>query len=62
LIVLGFLINSGLIAAVLLTLPKGKLVAKLIRWLVHLGEKVRLIKDGAEAQRGFLNMIDAWVV
>lgn len=57
---LGFAVNSGLIVAVLLTLPKSKWVDGLIRWLVRLGEKIRLIKDGDEAQAGFLNMLEEY--
>ncbi|WP_289466243.1 hypothetical protein, partial [Klebsiella pneumoniae] len=58
LVVLGFLINSGLIVAVLLTLPKSKAVDRLARWLVRLGEKIRLVKNGDKALAGFLRTLE----
>lgn len=46
LVAAGFLINSGLIAAVLLTIPKTRVVDRLIRFLIRLGERIRIVKDG----------------
>lgn len=54
---LGFVINSGLIAAVLLTIPKSRAVDRMIRWLVRMGERFRLVKDGNRALEDFLSML-----
>ena len=53
LVAVGYVINAALIVCVILTLPKSKIVDRLIRAVIRLGEKLRLIKDGDKAFAGF---------
>lgn len=49
----GFLINSGLIVAVILTIPKSQAVDRLIWWVIRLGVRLRIVKDGNAAFKSF---------
>ena len=54
---LGYAVNSALIAAVLLTIPKTKIVDQLARWVIRLGERLRLVKKGEQAYQSFQNVL-----
>jgi len=57
LVALGYVINTALIAAVLLTIPKLKIVDRMIRLMIRLGKKLRIVKDESAAFEGFQNML-----
>lgn len=57
LVALGYVVNSALIAAVLLTIPKTKVLDRMIQGIIRLGGKLRLIKNGEAAFSGFQSML-----
>ena len=57
LIALGFVVNAALIAAVLLTIPRTKILERMIRWLIRVGERLHIVKDGKSALESFQNML-----
>lgn len=57
LILLGYAVNSALITAILLTLPKSRIMDRLIRLLVRLGRKLRIVKNGESVQTAFENAV-----
>ena len=57
LVALGFVVNAALIAAVLLTIPRTKILERMIRWLIRVGERLHIVKDGKSALESFQNML-----
>lgn len=57
LVALGYAINAALIVAVLLTIPKSRIVDRIIRSVIGLGERLRIIKDRGAAFDGFQNSL-----
>lgn len=57
LVVLGYLVNAALILAVLLTIPRTRVVDKLSWGVICLGEKLRLVKDRDKTFERSQNMI-----
>lgn len=57
LVALGFVINSVLIAAVLLTVPNSRAMDGLLRGLVAIGRKLRIVRNPEKAMEGFRNTV-----
>ena len=57
LVLLGYAVNSALIAAIVLTLPKTRIMDTLIRLIVRLGEKLHLVKNSDSVQAAFDNAV-----
>lgn len=53
LVALGYVINAALIVAVLLTIPQSCIVDRLIRFVIRMGERIRIVKDGDQAFENF---------
>lgn len=53
LVVLGFILNGGLLLAVVLTVFRADLLNRLSRWLVGLGAKLHLVKRPEEISQRF---------
>lgn len=53
LVAVGFVVNSALIVCVLLTLPKSRIIDRLMRLLIRFGERLRIVKDGERAFESF---------
>ncbi|MBQ8088064.1 MAG: flippase-like domain-containing protein, partial [Clostridia bacterium] len=57
LVALGYLLNVGLIGAVLMTIPKLKLVDRFAAWVLRLGAKLRIVRHPEDALARFDAML-----
>lgn len=57
LVMLGYLVNLGLIVAVMLTIPRSGAVERLSRWIIGLGTKLKIVKHPEETYVRFRDLI-----
>lgn len=57
LVVLGYIVNAGLLIAVALTIPRSNALDRLSRWVVGIGAKLRLIKHPEQACARFQSVL-----
>lgn len=57
LVALGYVINAALIVAVLLTIPRSRIVDGVVRFAIGLGERIHIVKDGGKAFEAFQNSL-----
>lgn len=57
LVVLGYLVNAGLLAAVVLTIPRTRIVDTLTRSIIALGAKLRLVKNRERTLERFQGLV-----
>lgn len=50
---IGFAVNSALIAAIILTLPEWPVIHRLIRFFIRLAKRMRIVKDEERAHDAF---------
>lgn len=53
LVLLGYTVNSALILAIILTIPKWRIVDRLVRAFIRLGKRMHIVKDEEHAYEGF---------
>ena len=57
LVVLGYVVNAGLLVAVALTIPRSNVLDRLSRWAVGIGARLRLVKHPEEVCERFQSAI-----
>lgn len=57
LVVLGYVVNAGLLAAVALTIPRSNVLDRLSQWVVGLGARLHLVKHPEEVCKRFQSAI-----
>lgn len=61
LIILGFVINAVIVAAVMLLLISRRAVRSLVRAALHIGEKIRLVKDRPAMEKRIGKQVDSYL-